>query len=103
MIDLTRLMFDDGASRPAAEEHEEYPNVLFECGGHMWEGSHWLPGDPWLGRGWTFSKIYPIEPFLNNPTTYAEHWWGTSPGWVHDGDPPMEPLDDRVIYTFREV
>lgn len=122
MMDLTRLMFDDGATRPAEQEDTAtvhgFPVVVFEFEGALWEGRRWLLGDPWPGYGWNFSNFYPIQEFLDDPVTYASTHWAQHfdgrddlvkswPGWERSEGPPNSDGSDNplmvAVYCFSKL
>lgn len=85
MIDLTRLMFDDGASRPAIDHTSE--NVITFLGKKMrWrylpaseapEDSEWLLGFHLYNVERT--DIYDLGRFKSNPEVYVNMRFGYVP------------------------
>lgn len=101
MIDLTRLMFDDGASRPAIETSRAI--CEFALNGKRWRMFEIVASkDDIIEYGWSFWRAedathreseFHILRFLEDLDRNPESMWGrhsTRPGDSHylfDGDP----------------
>lgn len=113
MNDLTRLMFDDGATRPPVQVKED---MVFTCLGKLWRMV--VLTDEECDRraecDWSFYAAEShvgdplnIENFKQNMDAEAERLWGGAgaprPGWAHKAPPRFPTYMDCVFVRFEEV